>query len=117
MSTNTKMLALENILQQAENAIERHSFNSLVSGSRLTKESLDALIMQLYADGVWWVSGLRYMHARARNERFKKALADNIACETGTSGGTAHMVLLDNFVDSIGLRIDMKNPIYKKKKN
>ncbi len=113
MKKNESMIAVMQILVAAEQSLADHRINHEISARTLSKAGLDMIIKCLYADGVWWVSGLRYMLKRARNKRFIQALSDNLACETGYSGGSAHMVLLDDFIESICLKIDMNDPIYR----
>jgi pyrroloquinoline quinone (PQQ) biosynthesis protein C len=105
--------SIDALIISGEATIRNHPVVLKIIGGILPKKILNVILLCFYADGLWWVAALQYMQQRARNPRFKKALLDNLNCETGANGGTPHMVLLDNFFESIGLIGNMKDPIYK----
>lgn len=107
------MAGIMELMQKGEEALINHEVVLLTQEDALDKKILDDLIKCMYADCLWWIPALQYMLRGARNERFKKALTDNIACESGAAGNIAHTALMDSFVDSIGLKIDMNgDPVY-----
>lgn len=114
LNKETALSAVNKILTLGESTIMNHAIVLRIREEKLPKELLNVILKCFYADGLWWVSALQYMHKYARNERFKKALLDNLNCETGTDGGIAHMLLLNNFFESIMLSADMKDSVYAK---
>lgn len=112
LNKETAFEAVNQILALGESTIKNHPIVLQILSGKLNKETLNVILLCFYADGLWWVSALQYMHKHTRNPRFKQALLDNLNCETGAGGGTPHMLLLNNFFESIMLSVDMKNPIY-----
>src|SRR3989344_4584330 len=108
----TALEAVNELLSSGESKILNHPIVPPINQGKLSKEVLDVILKCFYADGLWWVGALQHMHKNARNERFKKALLDNLNCETGASGGQPHMLLLNNFFESIILTADMKDYVY-----
>lgn len=108
------MKKIISLLDQYCNGIKDHSVVQLLQNSLIKKESVNAILKSLYADSLWWVRALEYMESEAQNIRFRQALSDNIACETGKDGGVAHLKLMEDLIRSISLDIDMKDLVYRK---
>lgn len=99
-------------LKSADESLRNHLIALLIESGTLPKEALLTILKCFYADGLWWVSALGHMEKEARNPRFKQALLDNYNCETGISGNTPHLKLMENFAASIMLPIEMNDLVY-----
>ncbi len=108
------MTSILSILDTQRQMIFNHEVVPFITMELLTRAQLDDMVKTFYADNLWWVAALQYMHKAARNDRFKQALHDNIRCETGADGGIAHTQMAENFISSIGLKVSMQDKAYNK---
>jgi len=110
----TKIEEIKFTIVKCVRALSEHHILKIINGTDevAARRALGIIFKSFYADGLWWVAMLRKMHKGATNKRFIQALADNIACETGTDGGTAHTQLMEDFAATINLEIDTDDPVY-----
>ena len=81
----------------------KHSFFKEAIDKQIPSSVLMEFALYQYSDGVLWVPMLSLMKSKIeKSTRLRKAIEDNICCETGI-GGVSHVELVRKMINSLNL--------------
>jgi hypothetical protein len=81
--------------------LAQHPVAQLCADGALSRKLLQEFARIQYVDSTLWVAMLSLAKGRVKHARLKRAITENILCESGHVG-TPHTTLCQRFVESLG---------------